>query len=242
MKGDEEEKINTEKQPAIYEKTAKDEELVYENSAYEMIHRATVEWPSLSIDILCPDRFDKEKYDEWFPEFVHKLNPKESRNETIKYPDGYKAEITRHVKDTYPYDAYVVAGSQAFKKSDNKIYVMKWTHLTKTLNDDDEEVIEEEGNDEDAKLYYEGIPHKGGVNRIRSMHGSNIVATWGDEGDFSIFDLTEAIKRLEKKSKANSNTMSQKKYSSLISKFKHKIEGFALDWSPMKKGLLASGG
>lgn len=73
------------------------------------------------------------------------------------------------------------------------------------------------------------------------MHGSNIVATWGDEGDFSIFDLSEAIKRVEKKAQTKSNSMTKKKYSSLISKFKHKVEGFALDWSPLKLGLLASG-
>jgi hypothetical protein len=34
------------------EKLDKDEELIFDNSAYEMLHRATVEWPSLSIDVL----------------------------------------------------------------------------------------------------------------------------------------------------------------------------------------------
>ena len=223
------------------EKLAKDEELVYDNSAYEMIHRAEVEWPSLTIDILTNDRFGKESYSNWFPSYVNSFNPSETRTETIKYPDGYKAEITKHISDKYPYEAYVVAGSQATKKSDNKIYVMKWCNLYKTLNDDDNEAINED-DEEEARLYFESIPHRGGVNRIRSMHGSNIVASWSDEGDLSIFDLTEAIKRVEKKSKAKSNTMSKKKYSSLISKFKHKQEGFALDWSPIKLGLLASGG
>jgi hypothetical protein len=34
------------------EQLEKDEELIFDNSAYEMLHRATVEWPSLSIDVL----------------------------------------------------------------------------------------------------------------------------------------------------------------------------------------------
>lgn len=157
------------------EKLTKDEELVYENAAYEMIHRATVEWPSLSIDILLKERFVKESYSEWFP-----------------------SEINQPGKDSsaYPFDVYVVAGSQAVKRTDNKLYVMKWTNLTKTLNegegDDDEDT-------EEAKLYYEGVPHKGAVNRLRAMHGSNIVATWGDEGDVSIFDMSKAIAQLETK-------------------------------------------
>jgi ribosome assembly protein RRB1 len=33
-----------------------DEELVYDSSAYIMLHRAKVEWPCLSIDVLLRDR------------------------------------------------------------------------------------------------------------------------------------------------------------------------------------------
>jgi hypothetical protein len=43
------------KEPKVYlgnEQLEKDEELIFDNSAYEMLHRATVEWPSLSIDVL----------------------------------------------------------------------------------------------------------------------------------------------------------------------------------------------
>lgn len=74
------------------------------------------------------------------------------------------------------------------------------------------------------------------------MHGSNIVATWNDDAQVSIFNVSEAIKRVDKKHKSKSNTMAKKKYPCLIQAFKHKAEGFALDWSPLKHGLLASGG
>lgn len=164
---DEEEKIDTVGAlPKSNEKLAQNEELVYDNSAYEMIHRANVEWPSLSIDILTPERFDKSKYSNWFPSYVHSLIPTDVKKETIRYPDGYKAELSKHITDKYPYEAYVVAGSQAVKKTENKLYVMKWCNLYKTLNEDDDEAInEEDENDEDARLYYESVPHRGGVNR-----------------------------------------------------------------------------
>jgi hypothetical protein len=67
---------------------------------------------------------------------------------------------------------------------------MKWCDLNKTLYDDEEDMIKDE---EESVLYYEGVPHKGAVNRLRTMHGSSIVATWSDEGEVSIFDLKEAV-------------------------------------------------
>lgn len=101
--------------------------------------------------------------------------------------------------------------------------------------------MKEEVAEDESVLYYEGVPHKGAVNRLRTMHGSSIVATWSDDAEVSIFDLKEAIQRVDLKSAAKSNVISQKKYSSLINRFKHKVEGYALDWSPLVKGLLASG-
>ena len=33
-----------------------DEELDYDGSAYEMLHRSKVEWPCLSLDVILPER------------------------------------------------------------------------------------------------------------------------------------------------------------------------------------------
>jgi len=87
---------------------------------------------------------------------------------------------------------------------------MKWCNLTKTIDEDfeDDVIKEDENEDDEAALYYEGVPHKGAVNRLRTLHGSSIVATWGDEGDVSIFDLKEAIERCDLKANAKSNIIS----------------------------------
>lgn len=134
----------------------------------------------------------------------------------------------------------MVAGSQAINRTDNRLYVLKWCNLTKTLNEDDENEVKEDDED-DTMLYYEGVPHKGAVNRLRTMHGSSIVATWSDDAEVSIFNLKEAIERVDQKSNAKSNVISSKKYNTLQNRFKHKVEGYALDWSPLVKGLLATG-
>jgi ribosome assembly protein RRB1 len=43
------------------------EELVYDSSAYQMLHRAKVEWPCLSLDVLLRDRVGNKNYGSWFP-------------------------------------------------------------------------------------------------------------------------------------------------------------------------------
>ena len=106
-----------------------------------------------------------------------------------------------HKEDTYPMSVYFAAGSQnGFSKNENKIYVFKWSEMEKTV-DDDKELSENSSDDDqdimdkmDAKMKepvirFESVPHRGCVNRLRSLHGSNIVATWSDEGEVGIYDV-----------------------------------------------------
>ncbi len=134
----------------------------------------------------------------------------------------------------------MVAGSQADKKSENKLYVMKWAEMYKT--DKEDEVNSDMDSDEEAQAVKEPIirfetgPHRGAVNRIRSMHGSPIVATWNEDAEVGIYNIQQAVEELEKPKST------QKKFGGCkISSFKHKVEGFALDWSPITYGRLASG-
>lgn len=64
--------------------------------------------------------------------------------------------------------------------------------------DDEEEVIEKynEGPREPV-IRFESIPHKGSVNRLRSMYGSPIVATWNDEGEVGIYNIQAAVQALD---------------------------------------------
>jgi len=98
--------------------------------------------------------------------------------------------------------AYMVAGSQAEKKSDNRIYVMKWSEMYRTNKED--EVHSDMDSDEEAAVSkepvvrFESIPHRGGINRIRSMYGSPIVATWNEDAEVGIYDVTPALEELDK--------------------------------------------
>lgn len=163
-----------------------------------MLHRAKVEWPCLSLDVLLPDRNTTatNPSNSWFPQYVNQLNPNHS------YKDERRGGQPTHKQDKFPYTAYFVAGSQSLKKNENKIYVLKWSDMCKTLKDDeihssDEDEGSEDENGKDPVMRFETIPHRGCVNRIRSMYGTNVVATWNDENEVGIYNVQTALEALD---------------------------------------------
>jgi hypothetical protein len=81
---------------------------------------------------------------------------------------------------------------------------MKWFDMDKTLHDDelpsensdmDEDDLIDKMNEKlkEPIIRYESIPHRGSVNRIRSLHGSSIVATWSEENEVGIYNVSAAI-------------------------------------------------
>jgi ribosome assembly protein RRB1 len=139
-----------------------DEVLDFENEAYELFYRSSVEWPCLSLDTVT--------------------GPSQSTQ--------------------FPYTIYLVSGSQS-SDHNNKVYVMKWSELYKTKNDDDEDSSldgissndEEEGLE--AKMEYAEFAHSGVVNRIRSNNNLGVVATWSDKGFVNIFNISESLDKIE---------------------------------------------
>ena len=125
---------------------------------------------------------------------------------------------------------------------------MRFANLMKTKNDDDPD-YEEEGtekaddfNEGNPIILHTSIPIKGGVNRIRSMGGYPIVALQSESRQVKIYNLEEPLEELRnaditKKADRKTRTLDL----SPISHFKHNYEGYALEWSPHKLGLLASG-
>ena len=90
-------------------------------------------------------------------------------------------------------------------------------------------------------IRYEVIPHRGAVNRVRTLHGSSIVATWNEDAEVGIYNVAPALNELDQPQvggkKANKKNFGDTK----VASFKHKSEDFALEWSPFTFGRLASG-
>ena len=87
------------------------------------------------------------------------------------------------------------------------------------------------------------------------MYGSPIVATWNDEGEVGIYNIQAAVQALDepadpetlaetssKNKKKKKKAAAKKSFGGTkISQFRHKSEGYALEWSPHTFGRLASG-
>lgn len=200
-----------------------DEELDFENRAYDMLHRATTEFACLSCDWLSGAKAQDKLYSK----------------PTIDFADT-----------KYPLDLYAVAGSQATMPSKNQIYVLRYSNLCQTKYDDDsEEGAQGEETEEIAEgnpvILQRTIPCKGGINRIRSMMNMPIVACWTELADIKIFNVQAAMDEMGEvdiSKMENSKSKGQlTEDSALISKFRLQNEGFGLEWSPLKVGRLLSG-
>lgn len=147
------------------------QELEYDSTAYHMYHSLRPEWPCLSFDIIRDS-----------------LGTNRSR---------------------FPHTVFAVAGTQADRADSNRLQVMKLSDLHRTgkgpaadADRSDGEDSEEEGPDEtddDPVLDHINIPHRGGVNRVRSMpQQPHVVATWSESSDVHVWDLESQVSALAK--------------------------------------------
>lgn len=108
-------------------------------------------------------------------------------------------------RSRFPHTMFAVAGTQADRADSNRLQVMKLSDLhrtSKSSDDDGEGDSEDEAPDEtddDPVLDHINIPHKGGVNRVRSMpQKPHIVATWSETSNLHIWDLEKQVSALAK--------------------------------------------
>ncbi|KAI8854318.1 WD40-repeat-containing domain protein [Chytridium lagenaria] len=138
-------------------------------------------------------------------------------------------------RTVFPMTAYLVAGSQAEKAKDNKIYIMKMSDLHRTKHDDDDEADDnDEDLDDDPILESRTIPHMGGVNRIRVMPHpeAHVVSTWSENGKVYIWDVSQHVAALD-----TPGLIPPKDVKPIYSVERHgRTEGFAMDWSELGSG------
>ena len=212
--------------------------LDYDNDAYEMLHRSKVEWPCLSVDFLLKENSSLSAVKDFYlPNDKRKMTP-----------------------DKYPYNAYIIAGSQTNEKN-GYFYFMKWYNMRKTKYDDDPDKGEDEDdeNEEDEKINpfmkYEKIKVNGNINRVKSMKNSSICALWIDSPSVDIIDCEELFNNIEYQEEIkvedeeNMNKPKNKKikkdikYKKIFKKsLPQKYEGFAIDWNNINPFVLALGG
>ena len=227
---EEERLINTEKQTQKIEKIVpymgtrndlpENQILEFSNSGYVMYHRASTEWPCLSVDFVLPG-----------------LNSFKSVKD-VKVVQNFE----------YPLELFSVGGSQANFDAQNQLYVMRFCDLAKTRYDDDEDTggmniegKENEKEDVEPVLISERFQLFAPTNRIRSMRGSSLVALMNQTGQLQIFDISKNMKSLQEKDPLKCAKVADSDCTRIVNNFQLSTEGFGLAWSPMELGLLASG-
>ncbi|XP_025416385.1 glutamate-rich WD repeat-containing protein 1 [Sipha flava] len=204
-----------------------DESLVFDPSAYHMLHDIDSGLPCLSFDVIVDD-LGYNRSD--FPHSMYLVA-------------GSQAEK--------PKDNCVIV----MKLSNLK--AMKNDDSTSSEDSDVESDSSDEESKDQPVLQISSIPHFGTINRIRNTMVDNKVfgAVWSEKGIVNIFDLNSKLKEVEKakRNRKIGSVEKKKKFvkptpKRIISEHKplhsfsgHRDEGFALDWSTKSPGFLASG-
>lgn len=193
------------------------QKLEMDESAYKMYHALTPEWPSLSFDFIRDHEGDS--------------------------------------RTRFPHSLICVAGTQADRPERNSLTVMKLSDLGRTKTETEDDILGEEYNpnrqddsddddddsvedvDLDPILEHMNFRHYGGVNRVRVWpQQPEIVATWSDAGRVHLYDVSSVLETF-------SNSQKPKKASRepFFVYNDHGVEGYAMDWSNVKSGQLATG-
>ncbi|GMS87187.1 hypothetical protein PENTCL1PPCAC_9362, partial [Pristionchus entomophagus] len=202
--------------PGISRALKRNEELEFDPEAYKLFHSFETVRPCLSFDI--------------------------ARD---ALPDGRSEE-------NGPLECYIVAGTQAEKVRDNEIMVLGLKNLVGMKHDDSDSESSDDSDDEDAEeekakketpvLHSVSIAHFGGINRIRvnKLGDATVAAVWNDQKKVQLWNITGALADAQAMTGENKNTKLAKE-NPLFSFTGHRQEGYALGWSPLTKGQLASG-
>mmetsp|Transcript_23243 Transcript_23243/g.55098 ORF Transcript_23243/g.55098 Transcript_23243/m.55098 type:complete len:577 (-) Transcript_23243:29-1759(-) len=206
-------------------------ELEMDPTAYKMHHALTPEWPCLSFDLLRDPLGDN--------------------------------------RQRFPHSVQAVIGTQADEPQNNSLTVIKLSDMGRLPQpkDEEEDILgdeydkddgsdsdddddDEEDLDLDPILEHYSAPHYGGVNRVRAMQptkqqkSDTVVATWSDVGKVYLYNVQDMVSRFDVSEGRQPNRSSSTSSSSsgpFLVYDGHSTEGYALDWSNVQQGQLASG-
>ena len=229
------------------------EEMEYDRQAYDCLHAFRLEWPSLSFDLMRDDAGEnRARFPHQFfmvsgtqADQANKNSLSVSRVGRLKRTGGNTTTTTTKNKKNRNDSSNNDNDSEDDSDDDA---------------DDDDDDSESESDDEEfdaanpAKsgkptLHVSSISHPGGINRVRLMpQNTSICCTWSDTGHVLCWDITQAFRTLQhsiedQKNQTEPNIVNEKKLKLAPKKVhsKHREEGYAIDWSSISAGSLASG-
>lgn len=202
--------------------------LEMDESAYKMHHALTPEWPSLSLDIVSDRTLGDNR-----TRFPH----------VVTMVVGSQSDRSNKLTVLRMSDLCRMAKEKSEKEIDDEMLGEEWNN-----NSDGEESSSSDEEEElDPVLENYAFPHEGGINRIRICPQNNdIIAAWGEKGTVSLYDVGGALDLLDRSTMSNkvetvSNYQVRKMRKDPFFVYSgHSTEGYAMDWSRVVSGRLAT--
>lgn len=204
-----------------------DESLIFDPSAYHMLHDVDSGLPCLSFDVIADD-LGYNRTD--FPHSMYLMAGSQAEKAKDNCIIVMKLSNLNAIKN-----------DESSSSDDSSV---------------ESESSDEESNDQPV-LQISSIPHFGTINRIRNTTVNDKVfgAVWSEKGVVNIYDLNSKLKEVEKakRNRKIGSVEKRKKFGKptpkrIVSEHKplhsfsgHRDEGFALDWSSKSPGFLVSG-
>ncbi|KAK9368681.1 WD40-repeat-containing domain protein [Lipomyces kononenkoae] len=144
----------------------------------------------------------------------------------------------------YPKSTYFVTGTQAKRKKENEITVVKLSELSKTLENEEDSEAESDNDDSDPVLESRSLPTTDTTNRIRvSPHAAKtneyLTASMSESGDIYIWDITPHFSAFDTPGTVITKAMNRPVHTI---RAHGGVEGYAVDWSPhVTTGQLLTG-
>ncbi|KAF7634339.1 hypothetical protein Mgra_00006306 [Meloidogyne graminicola] len=149
-------------------------------------------------------------------------------------------------RQNYPMTAWLVTGTQADKANSNQLLVMRLSNIDESSDGDEEDdanIINDRPGKKEPRMHASLISHFGGVNRIKfqRLGSSDVCAVWNDQRKVQIWNLNPFISSVENISLSEPiKSITLKNEKPLFTK-EYSAEGFALAWSSLQTGTLATG-
>eukprot|EP00878_Enallax_costatus_P033373 GHUV01036797.1.p1 GENE.GHUV01036797.1~~GHUV01036797.1.p1 ORF type:complete len:463 (+),score=125.34 GHUV01036797.1:104-1492(+) len=209
---------------------AEDEELDYDPTAYDCLHKFTLEWPCLSFDIVRDDLGGPRSN---FPHTMFMVAGTQAAQARQNYLAVLKLSDLgqgRHGKRS---------AAKSGDDSDDDDSDSAESDGAESMSGDESD--DPDSKEPPAKMHHRLVGQSCAINRVRCCpQQPGVVALWCDNGSVRLLDVNQQLQQLAAETEAGSKA-SNKVQVNPLQVHSHSTEGFAVDWSRAKAGRLATG-